>query len=199
MIRAVPNLILAGVVFGLVTASTAWAYRGGAGNCTYPNNGWSDMGGGRSGSGGFTVEVRDDVGPVTRYTPGQTYSVIVSNSEADYSGLLLQSVRGNPGNPNTNGVGIFSWSEESSFQHGPCRSAASTVTQTVQRASARRTSDVFQWTAPPHGTGTVTFHLVGVRSRFLWYGAVPPITTTLDEDTTPVESPTWSKVKSTFR
>jgi len=163
------------------------------------NDGWGQMGNGVAGAGGFVIVVRDSEGPITRYTPGVSYTVVVSNTESDYAGLLLQSVRGNPGAPNSNGVGEFSWSETGMFQHGPCQNAASTVTQTFTRAFSRRTSDVFQWLAPPRGTGTVTFHLVGVRSQFLWYGAVPRITATIEEDTTPVQAPTWSRVRSLFR
>ena len=190
-------MLVSFLVSGAVPA--ALAYRGGPGTCTYPSAGWTDMGNGRFGTGGFVLAIQDDAGPVTHYVPGLTYNVVISNTESNYAGFLVQSVAGTPGNPNTNGVGQFEWGELGMFRNGPCAKPLSSVGHTDQRVATPRASDVLLWTAPPVGTGSVTFHLVGVKSRFEWWGRETLITLIVLEGTTAVNSATWSRVKSLFR
>ncbi len=192
------SLLACSVLFG--TAPSTWAYGSGAATCSYPNAGWSDMGSGQSGTGGFVLRVFDADGPVTHYSPGEVYTVEISNS-ADYAGFLLQCVKGIPGNPNVNGVGVFAWDESTLYQNGPCTTPAASVTHRTARAvvTGRRKTDTVRWTAPPKDTGTVTFHLVGVGSRFAWYGRGTLITTSLMEGGTPVHGGTWSEIKALYR
>ena len=181
----------------VLAAARAAAYSSGAATCSYPNAGWTDMGGGAPGNGGFTVEVRDEIGPVTHYGPGKQYTVTIANA-VGYPGFLLQCVKGMPGVPNQNGVGTFSWST-SIYQHGPCFNDVSSVTHTSDRAAMKLSTDSFTWTAPDVGTGPVTFHMVGVISRFAWYGYDALIINSLLEGpATPVSSPTWSSIKALY-
>ena len=179
-------------------APVAWGYSSGAPICTYPSAGWTSMGGGVAGTGGFVIRVLDRTGPITQYSPGKTYAVEVSDSTA-YAGFLLQSVKGIPGNANVDGVGVFAWSDSTLYHHAPCGTAASSVTHTYARTIARLRADTFRWSAPPAGTGPVTFHLVGVVSRFEWYGRGVLITTSLLEGGDPIESLAWSRIKSLYR
>ena len=88
----------------------------------------------------------------------------------------------------------------SQYQRAPCAVAASSVGHTSARRSSASDSDTFEWVAPPAGTGDVTFHAVGVYSRFDWYGQETLITTTLSEGgTVDTDDATWSTVKSRFR
>jgi Reeler domain-containing protein len=192
-------LACAGIVGA--AAPPVWGYSSGAGTCSYPSAGWYQMGGGQAGTGGFVIRVFDDTGPVTHYSPGQTYTVEISNVAA-YPGFLLQCVRGVPGTPNVGGAGVFAWTDAALYHHGPCSTPASSVTHEFARAyppEGRRISDSFRWTAPDIGTGSVTFHLVGVRSQYEWYGAETLLIYTLLEGGIPVSSPSWSAIKNLFR
>ncbi len=185
----------------LASASGSWGYSSGAGTCSYPNSGWSQMGAGQAGSGGFLIQVRDESGPVTHYSPGETYTVEISNSVA-YAGFLLQSVKGMPGSPNVNGVGNFTWAETDMYHNGPCSTPVSSVTHHLVRTfpmTNRRLADAFSWTAPAAGTGAVTFHLVGVVTQYAWYGRQASLTQPLLEGSTPVHSQRWSEIKNLFR
>jgi len=184
----------------LVPVPPGWGFGSGAGTCTYPNAGWNDMGSGQAGTGGFVLRVLDADGPITHYSPGQVYTVEVSNSIA-YPGFLLQCVRGMPGTPNVNGAGVFAWDEATLYQNGPCSTPAASVTHRSARSTGagRRNIDTVRWTAPAKGSGTVTFHLVGVSSRFAWFGRGTLIVTSLMEGGTPVTGGTWSQIKALYR
>ncbi|HZM17663.1 MAG TPA: Reeler domain-containing protein [Candidatus Krumholzibacteria bacterium] len=182
-------------------AAPVWGYSSGAGTCSYPSAGWYQMGGGQAGTGGFVIRVFDDTGPVTHYSPGATYTVEISNTAA-YPGFLLQCVRGVPGTPNLGGAGVFTWTDSALYHNGPCSTPTSSVTHAFARAyppEVRRTSDTFLWTAPAIGTGSVTFHLVGVRSQYEWYGQETLLLYTLMEGGVPVRAPSWSAIKNLFR
>lgn len=183
---------------GCLVATRAAAYSSGAPVCNYPNAGWADMGGSQAGTGGFLVTVRDGAGVVDRYTPGREYSVEIT-CPANYKGFLLQSVEGAPGVPGLFGTGVFAWSDSTLYMNGPCQPASATVTHTSLRAGAPRGSDTFQWTAPAAGTGPVTFHLVGVVSRYQWYGRNPIITKLLAEAPTGIAEVSWIRVKQLYR
>jgi hypothetical protein len=183
---------------GLCASAGALAFSSGAGTCSYPSAGWSQMGSGQAGTGGFAISVTDDQGPVTHYTPGATYNVTISNS-VPYPGFLLQCVKGMPGSPNVQGVGRFSWTDSLFYQEGPCFESGPNVTHTVDRVRARLSADTFAWTAPDSGTGSVTFHLVGVINSRTWYGLETKLIATLLEGAkTAVSSPTWGSVKALY-
>lgn len=168
--------VTGGVLAVLITSAVAISYSSGPGSCTYPTSG---MGSSGNGTGGFVIEVSQDGGTVAEYVPGATYTVTLSAPEA-YTGFLLQSVAGAPGQPDQNGVGAFTNLAEG-YRSGPCSVAASSVGHTRARRNAPVTSDTFEWVAPAEGTGDVTFHAVGVYSRFDWYGESELIVTTLTE------------------
>ena len=182
----------------LGAASVARGYSSGAGACTYPNAGWTQMGGGRMGNGGFVLSVQDGAGAVSRYQPGRGYVVQITNAVA-YKGFLLQSVQGEPGSPGVNGVGIFGWADSTLYAHGPCATRPASVTHTFSRVLAPRTSDTFTWTAPTAGTGPVTFHLVRVISQYFWYGHSDLITMTLTEAVTALSPLSWMGIKMLYR
>jgi hypothetical protein len=157
------------------------------------------MGSGFAGTGGFVLRVLDGADPVTEYVPGHTYTVEISNS-VGYAGFLLQSVRGVPGSPDVDGVGTFSFENLSLYQqNGLCTNPASSVTHTLTRPPQQLLVDRFNWLAPAAGTGSVTFHLVGVVSRFVWYGGGAAITLTLLEGVSAVDSWSWGAVRSLYR
>jgi len=176
--------ILAGL--GLVAAigvPMVVSYSSGAGNCTYPDPFF--MSPSQSGTGGFVVEVAEPGGPpVAAYLPGEVYDVTLRNTLGTaYKGFLIQSVRGAPGAPDTDGVGTFQETIDHAYVFY-CAAPFSSLTHGGSRVDNPVTEDSFVWTAPEAGTGPVTFHAVGVVSLTEWYGEDTLITTTLQEDTT---------------
>lgn len=173
----------------------AIGYSSGPGSCTYPNT--SSMGTGQAGTGGFVIEVTREGEPVASYAPGATYTVTLS-APSPYRGFLLQSVAGAPGVPDQNGAGEFS-NLGAQYENGPCAAATSSVGHNLGRRNAPAASDTFEWVAPPAGTGDVTFHAVGVYSRFVWHGQETLITTTLSEGgIVDTEAESWTTLKTRF-
>ena len=176
------------------TGAVAIGYSSAPGSCTYPTSG---MGEGLPGTGGFAIEVTRDGQPVAEYEPGITYTVTLEAPQA-YRGFLLQSVAGAPGAPNQNGVGTFV-DFGVDYANGPCAVPGSSVGHALARRNAPVASDSFQWVAPPAGTGPVSFHAIGVYSRFVWHGEQDLIVTTLGEaGTVDGVAESWSTLKARF-
>lgn len=188
-------LVTVAMVAALTFSVMGITYSTGPGSCTYPSTG--SMGQSQPGTGGFVIEVTKDGDPVTAYAPGSTYTVTLS-APTDYTGFLLQSVAGDPGVPNENGAGEF-MNLGAQYQNGPCAVEASSVGHSLARRNAAVASDSFEWVAPEAGTGPVTFHAVGVYSRFDWHGQETLIVTTLSEgDVVDTGTESWSTVKSRY-
>lgn len=160
----------------LAVSAIAISYSTGPGNCSYPTSAMGESG---TGTGGFVIAVTQNDEAVTEYLPGQTYTVTLS-APTEYRGFLLQSVAGDPGAPDVDAAGEFVDLADG-YVNGPCTVATASVGHSIARRGTPATSDSFSWVAPDQGTGPVTFHAVGVFSRFDWYGQETLITTTLAE------------------
>lgn len=169
------RLAFATVVACFLAPGPALAYSSGAGSCDYPPS-WA-MSASQPGTGGYTVTVSKP-----SYTPGETLTITVSGA-IEFKGFLIQSVRGSPGAPNVSQAGTFSALPSNTRFADACGNPDSAVTHSQTNPS--RTSVVLSWTAPPSGTGTVTFHAVVVRSIGEWYGQTNLVTATITEVAVP--------------
>jgi hypothetical protein len=130
------------ILFALIVGS--YGYPNTAGSCTGVASPHSAV---LSGTGGYTLSVS---GNPTSYTPGTSYTITLSGNAI--KGLLFYATPQNGGNR----VGTYNLGNTGYFDVKPgC--AGNTVEHTQTLDNAGPSSVSFAWTAPPAGTGTITF------------------------------------------
>jgi hypothetical protein len=107
------------------------------------------------------------MGSTTQYNPGEAYTLTFARTSGVFRGFLIVAL-----NANNERVGSFS------AVQGQARQACADSRGVTHTTRSNKTSVALIWTAPPVGTGTVTFRYAGVDVRAIyWANQMGPVVT----------------------